>query len=131
MEGVLANHTARLVAAGASTTAKKNSAVVRMESVLSDPFGVTATQIMDYLLNSDEFDEKICQKLIKGKAKRNSKAIIESIKDYEIKPDQALKLTLATSHLDYLEKLISETQVELFVRTKPFENQIKLITELK
>lgn len=103
---------------------------IRMESVLTDPFGVTATQIMDYLLNSDEFDEKKCQKLIKGRAKRNSKAIIDSIKDYEIKPDQALKLTLATSHLDYLEKLISETQVELFIRTKVFKNQIKLITEL-
>lgn len=104
---------------------------IRLESVLSDPFGVTATQIMQYLLQSDEFDEKQCKKLIKGIAKNKTNAIIESIKDYKIESDQALKLTLTTSHLQQLEKLISQTEVELFVRTIKFQDQINLITQLK
>jgi len=103
---------------------------IRMESVLSDPFGVTATQIMKYLLKTREFNENECRKLIKGQAKKKSDLIIDSIKDYKISTDQELKLTLATSHLEILEKLIADTEVELFVRTRPYKKQIDLITQL-
>ncbi len=41
---------------------------IGIASILSDPFGVTATQIIDYLLTSDVIDEKECRKLIKGQA---------------------------------------------------------------
>lgn len=44
---------------------------IGLASVLSDPFSVTANQIITYLLTSNEIDEKECCKLIKGKAKKN------------------------------------------------------------
>lgn len=99
-------------------------------SILSDPFGVTATQIMDYLLTSDVIDEKECRKLIKGQARKKSDAIISSIQGFRIESDQALKMTLARNHLDYLAKMICETEVELFVRSQKYKNVIELISEL-
>lgn len=52
---------------------------IGIASVLSSPFGVTAIQIISYLLNSDEFDEKKCRMLIKGQAKTKSDKIMDSI----------------------------------------------------
>ncbi len=64
---------------------------IGIASILSDPFGVTATQIINYLLTSDVIDEKECRKLIKGQAKKKSDAIISSIQGFQIESDQALK----------------------------------------
>jgi transposase len=103
---------------------------IGIASVLSDPFGVTATQIIDYLLTSDTIDEKECRKLIKGKAKAKSDAIIASIQGFQINSDQALKMNLARNHMTYLKEMICETEIELFVRSKHHSNIVELITDL-
>ena len=70
---------------------------VGIASVLSDPFGKTATEIISYLLEhtADSMDEKAVRKLIKKGAKSKSDEIIEAIKGYTIETDQAKKLELA------------------------------------
>lgn len=95
---------------------------VGIASVLSDPFGKTATEILSYLLahTADSIDEKAVRKLIKKGAKAKSDEIIEAIKGYNIETDQAAKLELARGHLDYLNNMITETEVELYVRIKPY-----------
>ena len=64
---------------------------VGIASVLSDPFGKTATEIMSYLLKhtADSLDEKAVRKLIKKGAKAKSDEIVEAIKGYNIETDQA------------------------------------------
>lgn len=64
---------------------------VGIASVLSDPFGKTATEIMSYLLEhtADSMDEKAVRKLIKKGAKSKSDEIIEAINGYTIETDQA------------------------------------------
>lgn len=95
---------------------------IGIASVLSDPFGKTATEILSYLLahTADSIDEKAVRKLIKKGAKAKSDEIIEAIKGYNIETDQAAKLELARGHLDYLNNMITETEVELYVRIKPY-----------
>ncbi len=91
---------------------------VGIASVLSDPFGKTATEIISYLLEhtADSMDEKAVRKLIKKGAKSKSDEIIEAIKGYTIETDQAKKLELARGHLEYLDDMITQTEVELYVR---------------
>ena len=69
---------------------------VGIASVLSDPFGKTATEIISYLLEhtADSMDEKAVRKLIKKGAKSKSDEIIEAIKGYTIDTDQVKKLEL-------------------------------------
>ncbi|MFR1059920.1 MAG: hypothetical protein ACLSEY_05435 [Enterocloster sp.] len=64
---------------------------IGIASILSDPFGKTATEIMSYLLEhtSESMDEKAVRKLIKKGAKAKSDEIIEAIKGYNIETDQA------------------------------------------
>ena len=103
---------------------------IGIANILSDPFGVTATQVIEYLLSTNSPNEQVCRKLIKGQAKKKADQIIESIQGFKIESDQAMKMTLARDHLDYLEQMIFNTEVELFVRIKPYMSMVKLIAEL-
>lgn len=105
---------------------------VGIASVLSDPFGKTATEIMSYLLEhtSDSMDEHAVRKLIKKGAKAKSDEIIEAIKGYNIETDQAKKLELARAHLEYLDNMITQTEVELYVRIKPYYEFVEFVSTM-
>lgn len=105
---------------------------IAIASVLSDPFGKTATDIMSYLLkNTANFiDDKAVRKLIKKRATAKSDEITEAIKGYNIETDQAKKLDLARGYLDYLEDMITQTEVELYVRIKPYFEFVQCISSL-
>lgn len=105
---------------------------IGIASILSDPFGKTATEIISYLLThtSESFDEKACRKLIKKGAKAKSNDIIAAINGYTIEADQRLKMELARNHLDYLDEMITKTEVELFIRIKPYWHLVELIASM-
>lgn len=105
---------------------------IGIASVLSDPFGKTATHIMTYLLehSSDSMDERAVRKLIRKGTKATSDDIIEAIKGYRIETDQAVKLELARGHLQYLDAMIVQTEVELYVRIKPYYEFVEYITTM-
>ena len=105
---------------------------VGIANVLSDPFGKTATEIMSYLLEhtADSIDEKAVRKRIKKGVKAKSNEIIEAIKGYNIASDQAKKLELARGHLDYLDDMITQTEVELYVRMKPYSAFVEFVSTM-
>jgi len=105
---------------------------IGIASVLSDPFGKTANEVIAYLLahTSDTFSEDACRKLIQKKAKAKSNDIIESIKGYKIEKDQALKLELARGHVDYLDEMIIKTETEIYARILPYLDIISLISDM-
>ncbi|WP_368274727.1 transposase, partial [Enterocloster lavalensis] len=105
---------------------------VGIASVLSDPFGKTATEIMSYLLEhtADSIDEKAVRKLIKKGAKAKSDEIIEAIRGCNIETDQAKKLELALGHLEYLDGMITQTEVELYVRIKPYYEFVEFVSTM-
>ena len=105
---------------------------IGIASILSDPFGKTATEIMTYLLSNtpETIDDKAVRKLIKKKANAKSDEIIEAIKGYNIETDQAKKFALARAHLDYIDDMITQTEVELYVRIKPYYDYVTLIATL-
>ena len=105
---------------------------IGIASVLKDPFCKTATEIMSYLLEhtSDTIDEKAVRRLIKKGTKATSNEIIEAIKGYNIETDQAKKLELARNHLDYLEDMITQTEVELYVRIKPYYEFVEYVSTM-
>lgn len=105
---------------------------IGIASVLSDPFGKTATEITSYLLThtADTINDKAVRMLIKKRANAKSNEIMEAIKGYNIETDQAKKLELARAHLDYLDKMITQTEVELYVRIKPYYEFVEYLSSL-
>jgi len=110
---------------------------IGLASVLSDPFGKTATDIMKRILSSEVFSDKDIEKLIRGTAKKKTDLILESIRDNRIETDQRFKMNEVSNHLDYLEQSILKTEVELYTRIAPYmhivshlANQLPGVTEL-
>ena len=105
---------------------------IALANVVSDPFGKTATEIISYLLEhtSESMDEKAVRKLIRKRANAKADDIIEAIKGYKIETDQAAKLTLARNHMAYLDQMIVQTEVELYVRIKPYYEYVEYVSSM-
>ncbi|MBO5369817.1 MAG: IS110 family transposase, partial [Clostridia bacterium] len=105
---------------------------IGIASILSDPFSKTATQIISYLLEntSETINDKAVRNLIRKRASAKSDEIIEAIKGYNIETDQAKKLELARAHLEYLDNMITQTEVELYVRIQPYYEYVKLVSTI-
>lgn len=93
---------------------------IGLANVLSDPFGKTATDIMQHVLSSSVFDEEKCKKLIQKSAKKKTELILESIRGCRIESDQRFKMNEASEHMDYLDQMILRTEAELFTRIQPY-----------
>jgi transposase len=101
---------------------------IGLANILSDPFGKTAAGIMQYVLSSDVFDEKIIGALIKKSAKKKTDLIIQSVKGCNVEADQRFKMNAATAHMDFISALITKTEAELFVRMKPHYSKVELLS---
>ena len=95
---------------------------IGLASILSDPFGKTATGIMKHVLTSEVFDEAAIENLIQKSAKKKTELILESVKDCKIASDQRFKMKLVGNHLEYLDRQVLATEVELFRRIQPYMN---------
>ena len=100
---------------------------IRIDCVFTDPFGKTASRIMDYLLSDKPFDEKECLSLVHGGVKASDDEILDSIRGYHILSEQRFKLSHTKAHMNFISRSISELEQELFLRSRPYDAQIKRI----
>ena len=103
---------------------------IRIDCVLTDPFGKTASNIMQYLLSDTPFDENECAKLIHGRVKASNEEIFDSIRGFEILAEQRFKMTHAKQHLDLISSYIDEIEAELFRLSRPHDEVIKRISRI-
>jgi transposase len=101
---------------------------IGLASILSDPFGKTASGIMQYVLTSKVFDDEHCKKLIHKTAKKKTELILQSIHQCCIESDQRFKMNQVKAHLDFLDEAILKTEAELFVRIQPYAHLISFLS---
>ena len=92
---------------------------IGLANILSDPFGKTTSDVMQYVLSSAVFDEDICKTLIHKSAKKKTDLILASIRGCRIESDQRFKMNVATAHIAFLDDALLRTEAELFVRMQP------------
>ncbi|MFA9377629.1 MAG: hypothetical protein ACERKZ_12840 [Lachnotalea sp.] len=63
-----------------------------LASVVSDTFGVSASALIDYILNCDSFDPEFAKTLLRKKLKDKSDEVMQSIIGYELRGDQSTKM---------------------------------------
>jgi len=103
---------------------------IGLANILSDPFGKTATGIMEHVLSSEVFDEEACKALIQKSAKRKTDLILESVRGCSIEADQRFKMNAAMTHMAFLDEWILRTEVELYVRLQPRYHFVEQIAQL-
>ena len=103
---------------------------IGLASVLSDPFGKTATAIMQEMLSSEVIDDSKILKLIHGSCKNRDK-ILDSIINSKIESDQRFKMNESMTHMRELTSHIQACELEMVKRVIPMMSQCRQIAELK
>lgn len=115
-------------------TDKKNSKwicdlFIGLASVLSDPFGKTATKIMNEIMTSEIIDDEKIKSLIHGKCKNKDK-ILDSLNGFKIESDQRFKISQASKHMEYLDQMIEVCEIEMVKRAYPMKDSFQHITQI-
>lgn len=76
---------------------------IRVDNVLTNPFGKTVSQLMDYMRKNESFDENMCRQLIDRRVKASHDDIIDSIKSFHINPAQHFKMIHAKDHMNFIQ----------------------------
>lgn len=103
---------------------------IGLSSVVSDPFGKSATSIMQEVLSSDVIDYSKILKLIHSSCK-NKDRILDSLKNSKIESNQRFKMNESMTHMDELTAHIQACVLEMVKRVLPMMDQCKQTTELK
>lgn len=102
---------------------------IGLASVLSDPFGKTATNIMNEMMSSDVIDDKKIKSLIHGRCKNKDK-ILDSLNGFKIESDQRFKIEQASKHMEYLDQVIEACEIEMMKRAYPMKDSFQHITQI-
>lgn len=103
---------------------------ITLASVVSDPFGVSASAIFSELLTSNEIDEAKIRSLLRGSLKMKSDEILKSIRGFQLNDDQSFKSVLAIAHKDFLEETRNALTAEIDKRTEKYHVFIDLAMQL-
>jgi len=104
---------------------------VTLACVLSDSFGKSGTEIMEYILSGQPIDEAQIKKHIYRKAKLKTADILKSVRGCTFDDAQKIKINLVKDHLTQLDTKISNIEQLMFLCTQSnLSRQVELLCTL-
>ena len=100
---------------------------IRIDSVVSDPFGKSARLIMNDILNNPDFKPEDAIPNLKKGLKKKENQIIEALQDINVSSDQHLKMNIAYQHLDQIDEYIKTIEQYLERLVQPYDSLIDLL----
>ena len=100
---------------------------IRIDSVVSDPFGKSTRLIMNDILNNPKFKTEDALPNFKRCLKKKESQIIEAFQDINVSPDQHLKMDIAYLHLDQIDEYIKTIEQYLKQLVQPYDSLINLL----
>lgn len=103
---------------------------ITLDSVLTDIFGKSASNILDYILSLDkpeDFNEEIVKSLLCKSAKSKSNDIITSIQGFSIPDSTIVKLKSSRVHLNSIKQTIESIDNEV---NRIISNEYKVYVDL-
>lgn len=100
---------------------------IALDSVVSDMFGKSASEITDYLLTDEDPDAKHCATMLHRSLKKKADAVVESIEGFQLTEEQKFRMLQIRHHMEYLELAIELVDTKLETLTKPYAAAIKLL----
>ena len=103
---------------------------IGLASILSDPFGKSARNIMSLALNSETITKEEIRVLLKKSAKKKTTEVLKSLQGRCIETDQRLKMSIASSHMSELDKHIEDIELEMAKRCIPYSSYIECMIQI-
>lgn len=101
---------------------------VALDAVVSDMFGVSATNITDYLITADVFNPAACASLLRGSLKKKEQQVLQSIDGYQMTAEQKNRISLIKEHMTYIQTSITNLDKTIQSLAMKYESEIKLLT---
>ena len=103
---------------------------VALDSVVSDMFGKSASDITGYLMSDEEFCPEHCVSLLKRSLKKKSDEVLESIEGFSIAPEQKVRMKIVRSHLNYIESALTDVDNAIDSMVAEHESAIHLLSTI-
>lgn len=103
---------------------------ITLASVVSDPFGVSASAVFSELLISPDFDDAHIRSLLRGSLKKKSEEVLNSIRGFHLGDDQSFKALLALGHKQFLVEMKTDVSSEISKRLSKYQPFINLALQL-
>jgi transposase len=93
-------------------------------------FGVSATNILDYLMKTDNIDPAHCASLLRGRAKEKADKIADAVEGFAMTDAQKTRVNIIQSHFTTIDELLARLDCEIAQLIAPFESQIALLCSI-
>lgn len=98
-----------------------------LDSVVSDMFGKSATDIENYLLKTDTVDPQHCVSLLQRSLKKKSSDVVEAVSGFNMTPEQKERVKIIQGHFDDINHRISHLDKHIDSLVSAYESQIYLL----
>ena len=103
---------------------------IGLASVLSDSTGKSARNVMALALNSETITEKEIKALLKSGAKKKAQEVLKSLEGRRVENNQRLKMSIASGHMNELDKHIEELEIEMTKRCISYSSYIECMIQI-
>jgi len=100
---------------------------IALDSVVSDMFGKSASEITNYLLTDENPNAGHCATMLHRSLKKKAVAVVESIEGFQLTEKQKFRMRQVLHHKEYLDLAIELLDTKLESLTKPYTAAIKLL----
>lgn len=98
-----------------------------LDSVVSDMFGKSATDILNYLLETDVVDVDHCVSLLRCSLKKKSSDVVEAVNGFNMTAEQKERVRIVQGHFTDIDKRIGQIDQIIAKLTAEYEGTISLL----
>ena len=97
---------------------------IRIDSIVSDPFGKSAKLIMQEVLTNKDFKPEDAIPLLQKQLKKKADNIVSALQDIHISDEQYTKMDIAYEHIDLIDSYINKIECQLDLIASKYEDSI-------
>ena len=100
---------------------------IALDSVVSDMFGKSASEITNYLLTDENPNAEHCTTMLHRSLKKKAVAVVEAIEGFQLTEEQKFRMRQVLHHKEYLDLAIDRLDTKLESLAEPYAAAIKLL----
>ena len=98
-----------------------------LDAVVSDMFGRSATDIENYLLDTDTVDPEHCVSLLHRSLKKKASDVVEAVSGFNMAPEQKERVRIVQGHFADIDHRIAQLDEIISNLVAEYEGQISLL----